>query len=75
MTRDPIRKHGAKAVYDAACRALEGDYSHLHALGVPAETLADAWDAQTAAYRALSALEQAGEAAAVEIEFARLRSR
>lgn len=75
MTLDPIRKHGAQAVYNAACRAMEGDYSHLHALGIPAQTLADAFDAQTAAYRALSPLERAGEAASVEIEFARLRSR
>lgn len=40
-----IKTHGAKAVYAAGCQALEGDYSALQQMGLPAASLADAWAA------------------------------
>ena len=63
--------HGAQAVHQAACRALEGDYRHLARLGIRASTLRTAWDVQTIAYRAMTEHERAGETASVAIEMAR----
>ena len=67
MIGEAISRHGA----EAACRALEGDYSHLARLGIQASTLRTAWDVQSIAYRAMSDDEQAAEVASVAIELAR----
>lgn len=71
MVAEAINRHGAEAVYRAACRALEGDYSHLARLGIQASTLRTAWDVQSIAYRAMTEYEQATEVASVAVELAR----
>ena len=70
MIPEAIQTHGAQAIYQAACRALEGDYSHLARLGIQASTLRTAWDVQSIAYRAMTPREQASETASVAIEMA-----
>lgn len=60
-TTDAIKQHGAKAVYQAACRALEGDNQPLAELGFSASRLSDAWHIQSQAYRRLTPGERAAE--------------
>lgn len=71
---DAISKHGAKAVYEAGCKAMEGDYSELKALGLPASTLADAWAAM-GAHASMSVREQRREEIMVEAELDRIAKR
>lgn len=71
---DAISKHGAKAVYEAGCKAMEGDYSALKALGLPASTLTDAWAAM-GAHASMSVREQRREEIVVEAELDRIAKR
>lgn len=67
-TQQAIREHGAKVVYQAACAALNGDYSSLLELGIEATDLGDAWRVQTSAYKSMTPGERAGEQMAVNGE-------
>lgn len=70
MTASAIRTHGAKTVYDAACSALEGDYSKLAALGLNVTTMGEAWRIQTSAYKSMTAGQRAEEQMAVNAKLA-----
>lgn len=67
-TQQAIREHGAKVVYQAACAALNGDYSKLQEIGIEAAGLGDAWRIQTSAYKSLTPGERAAEQMAVNGE-------
>lgn len=54
-----IQRHGAKAVHDAAFARMQSDMNALAYFGIEAPTLATAWRASVAAFRALSPEEQA----------------
>ena len=56
-----IDRHGAKAVYDAAARRIEGDAGPLQAVGLAAEALGEAWGILTQAHRQMPRAEQARE--------------
>ena len=56
-----IKIHGAKAVYDAASARMSGDRDALVAVGLGANTLADANDIMAEAFRHLSASEKASD--------------
>ena len=58
MISDALTNHGAVAVAHAAGAALRGDYSQLHALGIDAHTLGDAWRAQGAGHKAMTDVER-----------------
>ncbi|OWL90143.1 hypothetical protein [Halopseudomonas aestusnigri] len=70
-----VREHGAEAVYKAACAALEGDYSKLAEMDIEASTLAEAWAAQTAAYKSMTAAERAREQMTVNKELMKIAKR
>lgn len=56
-----ISKHGAKAVYEAANARMSGDHSALLSVGLNAESLADADEIGSAAYKAMTKAEQAAD--------------
>ncbi len=56
---DAIESHGARVVYDAAVKALEGDRAPLAEVGVACLNLSNANTAMTLAFRALSPTEKA----------------
>lgn len=57
-----IRKHGAKAVYDAAHRHSSGDPRHgLESVGLAPKTMRDVWDAMSEAYAQMSESDRAIE--------------
>ena len=56
-----VSEHGAEAVYQAACAAMDGDYSKLAEMGIEASTLGDAWRIQSSAYKSMSNGERAKE--------------
>lgn len=68
-----VAEHGAEAVYQAACAAMEGDYSKLAEMGIDVATLGDAWRVQTAAYKSMSTGERAKEQMAVNGELMRIK--
>ena len=68
-----VREHGAQAVYQAACAAMEGDYSKLSAMGIEAKALGEAWQVQTAAYKSMTAGERAREQMDVNGELIRVK--
>ncbi len=68
-----VREHGAESVYQAACAAMEGDYSKLGAMDIEVKTLGDAWRVQTAAYKSMTAGERAREQMAVNGELMRIK--
>jgi hypothetical protein len=55
-------------VYQAACAALNGDYSKLREIGIEATGLGEAWRVQTSAYKSMTPGERAGEQMAVNGE-------
>ncbi len=61
MISRAIERHGAKKVYEAAYRRLNGDSAPLAAVGLIAETLRDANDIMYAAFASLSAAERASD--------------
>lgn len=70
-----VREQGAESVYKAACAALEGDYSKLAEMDIEASTLAEAWAAQTAAYKSMTAAERAREQMTVNKELMKIAKR
>lgn len=51
---ESIRKYGAKAVYDASARHMSGDRAHgLSTVELNAESMADVYEIQSAAYAEL----------------------
>lgn len=60
-----IRQHGARAVYQAASRHMS-DGKSLMAVGLIAQTLADVWAAQSAAYAAMGEADKAIDHADVQ---------
>ncbi len=54
-----ITRHGAKAVYDAAFARLSGDRQQLINIGLNAETLRDANEIMSIAYKSLTREQQA----------------
>lgn len=61
LISNAIAQHGAVAVHAAAQRAYEGDYAPLRMLGFDAQTLGDAFAAQSMAHRCMTAGERALE--------------
>lgn len=55
---DAISAHGAKAVYDAAVKRLEGNRAPLAALGLACEGIGQANTIMTMAYQCMSSTEQ-----------------
>lgn len=58
MIAAAIRRHGAKAVYQAATRHMS-DSKSLHAVGLIPGNLGDVWCAQSEAYAAMSEADKA----------------
>lgn len=58
MTKEAIKKHGAKAVYQAASRHMEDGVS-LASVGLSAADMAGVWAIQSEAYANMDAVEQA----------------
>ena len=56
-----IDVHGAKAVYDAAAKRLDGDAAPLVSVGLTAPDLAVAWAIMSQAHRQMNAEDQARE--------------
>lgn len=54
-----IKAHGAKRVYDAAAARMSGNRQPLAAIGLTAETIADAHAVMTAAFAAMSGADRA----------------
>lgn len=67
-----VAEHGAESVYQAACAAIDGDYSKLAGMGIEVATLGDAWRVQTAAYKSMTKGERAKEQMAVNGALMRL---
>lgn len=68
-----VRQYGAERVYQAACAAMEGDYSKLANMGIEATSLGDAWRVQSAAYKSMTVCERAKEQMLVNGELMRLK--
>jgi len=56
-----VEIHGAKAVYDAAVRRMDGDRKPLKNVGLGANTIADAWEIMQEAHKSLTPSEQASD--------------
>ena len=69
-----VSRHGAEAVYQAACAAMAGDYSQLAEMEIEAASLGDAWRVQTAAYKSMTAGERAKEQMTVNGELMGLKN-
>jgi len=63
-TNAAIKQYGATAVYAAAHRHAAGDVARgLRSVGLRPGTMADVWEAMSAAYNAMTEAEKAIEAA------------
>lgn len=67
-TQNAIQVHGAKAVYAAACSAINGDYAPLAEMGIEISSLGDAYRVQTSAFKSMSKGERAADKMAINNE-------
>lgn len=61
LIQDAIHKHGAHAVYDAACRHMAGTTPDLNSVGISPASLRDVLDVQSHAYAQLGEARKAIE--------------
>lgn len=62
LIAEAIKKHGARAVYDAAHRHAYGDMARgLESVGLAPKTMRDVWDAMSSAYAHMSESDRAIE--------------
>ena len=67
-----IKAHGAEVVYKASCQAMEGNYTALQNLGVPATTLGHAFVAQSESHKGMTPGQRASEQMTVNGELTRI---
>ncbi len=56
-----IRIHGAKKVYEAAYKRMEGDKNPLRAVELGANDMGDAWEIMIKAFNSLTPAERASD--------------